>query len=145
MWHPAKLSPFTVVNGQQTTALGEADVELTVKLNSDVQSILLMGVLHVPEATVNLISTRQAIVGGCQVIFTEDRFSVSKGATTFMEGSSQEDDLMVIRPVKHQQLLWQQAGKLQSCGTDALNTLATTTFLSCQGQANGGRHCDNSS
>lgn len=57
----------TFVNGQQAAALGEGDVELTVKLNNGVQSILLKNVLHVPEATVNLISTRQAIVGGCQV------------------------------------------------------------------------------
>ena len=88
--------------GHQASAVGEGDVDLLVKIGNSVEPVVLKNVLHVPEATVNLFSTRQVINSGGQVTFSDNSCIVSKNGTTLVEGISQQDGLTVIRPVKQQ-------------------------------------------
>jgi len=92
----------TFVNGQQVAALGQGDVLLQVKTPSGTSEVKLMNVLHVPEATVNLFSTRQAMNSGAQITLRSNRCIVSHNGTVCMEGISQADGLMVINQAKHQ-------------------------------------------
>ena len=88
--------------GTQASAVGEGDVDLLVKIGNSVEPVVLKHVLHVPEATVNLFSTRQVINSGGQVTFSGNSCIVSKNGTTLVEGISKQDGLTVIRPVKRQ-------------------------------------------
>ncbi|DBA85843.1 TPA: hypothetical protein ACH3X1_005391 [Trebouxia sp. C0004] len=74
---------------QQQTASGCTDVTL-------------QAVLHVPEATVNLFSTRQAMNNGTQLTFRDNRCLASSHNTVMMEGVSQRDGTTVIRQSKQQ-------------------------------------------
>ncbi len=66
----------------------------------------LKNVLHVPEATVNLFSIRQAVSRGAQVTLRGNRCFVSLDYTVYMEGESQEDGLMVINQATHQPICY---------------------------------------
>ena len=79
-----------------------SSLDLLVKISNSVEPVVLKNVLHVPEATVNLFSTRQVINSGGQVTFSGNSWIVSKNGTTLVEGISQQDGLTVIRPVKQQ-------------------------------------------
>ena len=57
------------MNGHQASALGEGDVDLLVKIGNSVEPVMLR---DVPEATVNLFSTRQVINSGGEVTFSGD-------------------------------------------------------------------------
>ena len=87
----------TFINGYQAAAVGQGEVILHVKTASGSSQVTLQEVLHVPEATVNLFSTRQAMNSGGQVTFSDNRCSVSTNGTVYMEGISQRDGLMVIK------------------------------------------------
>ena len=90
------------VNGQQARAVGQGEVILKVKIPGGTQQVELKNVLHVPEATVSLFSTRQATAGGAEVSFRNDRCTVLHQGRVYMEGISQEDGLMVINQVRRQ-------------------------------------------
>ena len=81
------------VNGQQAEAWDEGDLVLQVKTANGVIIVKLHNVLHVPEATVSLFSTRQAIKSGAEVTFT---CFVTLRNQVFLEGIAQADGLMVI-------------------------------------------------
>ena len=98
----ASNTAVTFVNGHQAAALGEGDVDLYVTIGNRVQLVILRDVLHVPEATVNLFSTRQVLDSGGEVTFLANKCTVSKDGKVFMEGISQPDGLTVIRPAKQQ-------------------------------------------
>jgi len=66
------------------------------------QCVTIKAVLHVPEATVNLFSTRQAMNSGAQITFRDNRCFVSSNDTVTMEGVSQRDGTMVIRQSRQQ-------------------------------------------
>ena len=65
--------------------------------------VVLKGVLHVPSATVNLVSTKQIMSSGAEVTFKDSMCVVTVDGAVQMEGRSQQDGLMVIRQAKHQQ------------------------------------------
>ena len=92
----------TFVNGQQAAALGQGEVILQVRTASGMTEVTLQNVLHVPEATVSLFSTRQATNTGAVITFMNDGCSVSVNGTTVMEGISQQDGLMIIKQPKQQ-------------------------------------------
>ncbi len=99
------VAPYTVVtfvNGYQAAAVGQGEVTLHVQAASGCTEVTLKAVLHVPEATVNLFSTRQAMNSGAQVTFRDNRCFVSSHNTVMMEGISQRDGTMVIRQDKYQ-------------------------------------------
>ncbi|KAL0038287.1 hypothetical protein WJX77_000539 [Trebouxia sp. C0004] len=56
----------TFVNGYQAAAVGQGEVTLRVQTASGCTDVTLKALLHVPEATVNLFSTRQAMNCGAQ-------------------------------------------------------------------------------
>ena len=80
----------TFVNGYQAAAVGQGEVTLHVQTASGCIDVTLKAVLHVPEATVNLFSTRQAMNSGAQVTFRDNRCFVSSNDTVTMEGISQK-------------------------------------------------------
>ena len=90
------------VYGQQAAALGEGDLVLQVKTGNSVTGVRLRNVLHVPEATVSLFSTRQAIATGAEVNFSGNKCFVTLRDQVFLEGISQADGLMVINQAGHQ-------------------------------------------
>ncbi len=92
----------TFVNGQQAEALGQGEVVLQVQTREGTSEVTLRNVLHVPEATVNLFSTRQATNSGAVITFMNNGCSVSLDGTLYMEGISQEDGLLVINQSKEQ-------------------------------------------
>ena len=65
------------VNGQQSNAEGQGDVELQVKTPFGIKLATLHNVLHVPEATASLFSTRQAMNHGSEVKFSNNRCQVT--------------------------------------------------------------------
>ena len=99
----------TFVNGQQAAAAGEGEVSLCIQLSDRVEQVLLKNVLHVPDATINLFSTRQVINSGGQVKFLANKCIVSMGGSIFLEGVSQQDGLTVIKPIKHPSVKQQPA------------------------------------
>ena len=92
----------TFVNGHQAAAVGHGEVILRVQTASGCTDVTLRAVLHVPEATVNLFSTRQAMNSGAQITFRDNRCFVSSDDTMTMEGVSQRDGIMVIRQSRQQ-------------------------------------------
>ncbi len=92
----------TFVNGQQAEALGQGEVVLQVQTSQGTSEVTLRNVLHVPEATINLFSTRQATNSGAVITFMNNGCSVSLDDTLYMEGISQEDGLLVINQSKEQ-------------------------------------------
>ena len=88
------------VNGQQSNAEGQGDVELQVKTPFGIKLATLHNVLHVPEATASLFSTRQAMNHGSEVKFSNNRCQVTLNGKVVMEGISQGDGLMVINQVR---------------------------------------------
>ena len=90
------------VNGQQAKAAGQGDLSLEVKTPSGTKTVRLLNVLHVPEATASLFSARQAMEGGFEVMFSNNRCQVTRGGHTVMEGISQGDGLMVINQARQQ-------------------------------------------
>jgi len=95
-------SAVTFVNGHQAPAVGQGEVTLRVQTASGCTDVTLQAVLHVPEATVNLFSTRQAMNTGAQVTFRDNRCFVSSHNTVIMKGVSQRDGTMVIRQNRQQ-------------------------------------------
>ena len=92
----------TFVNGHQAAAVGHGEVILRVQTASGCTDNTLRAVLHVPEATVNLFSTRQAMNSGAQITFRDNICFVSSDDTMTMEGVSQRDGTMVIRQSRQQ-------------------------------------------
>ncbi len=70
-------SVVTFVNEHQAAATGQGEVTLRVQTASGCTDVTLQAVLDVPEATVNLFSTRQAMKNGAQVTFRDNRCFVS--------------------------------------------------------------------
>ena len=95
-------SAVTFVNGHQASAVGQGEVMLRVQTANGCTDVILQAVLHVPEATVNLFSTRQAMNSGAQITFRDNRCFVSSDDTMTMEGVSQRDGTMVIRQSRQQ-------------------------------------------
>ena len=92
---------ITFVNGQQAEAVGEGEVHLQVKTTRGTVRAVLQKVLHVPEARVNLFSTRQATDSGAQVLFSSNKCFVSINGTVCMEGINQSG-LMIIKQSESQ-------------------------------------------
>ena len=92
---------ITFVNGQQAEAVGEGEVHLQVKTARGTVRAVLQKVLHVPEARVNLFSTRQATDSGAQVLFSSNKCFVSVNGTVCMEGINQSG-LMIIKQSESQ-------------------------------------------
>ena len=88
------------VNGQQSNAEGQGNVELQVKTPFGIKLVTLYNVLHVPEATASLFSTRQAMNHGSEVMFSNNRCQVTRNGKIVMEGISQGDGLMIINQVR---------------------------------------------
>ena len=122
------------VNGQQTSALGQGEVHLQVQISMGCTEVVLKGVLHVPSAIVNLVSTKQTMSSGAEVTFKDNRYVVTVDAAVQMEGISLQDGLWSSgRPSISQHLLWQQQrrpSKQQSCGIGALAIWAMTAWPS---------------
>jgi len=95
-------SAVTFVNGHQAAAVGQGEVTLHVQTASGCTDVTVKAVLHVPEATINLFSTRQAMNSGAQVTFRDNSCFVSSNDTVIMEGVSQRDGTMVIRQSRQQ-------------------------------------------
>jgi len=95
-------SAVTFFNGHQAAAVGQGEVILRVQTASGCTDVTLGAVLQVPEATVNLFSTRQAMNSGAQITFRDNRCFVSSDDTMTMEGVSQRDGTMVIRQSRQQ-------------------------------------------
>ena len=93
----------TFVNGQRAMALGQGEVHLEVQTIMGCTEVVLKGVLHVPTATVNLVSTKQIMSSGAEVTFKGSMCVVTVNGAVQMEGISQQDGLMIIRQAKHQQ------------------------------------------
>ena len=126
-------SAVTFVSGHQAAAVGQGQVILCVQTASGCTDVTLKAVLHVPEATVNLFSTRQAMNNGAQITFRDNRCFVLSDDTMAMEGVSQRDGTMVIRQSSSQHMHWQpqqQPSNHQSYGIGALDILAMTTSSS---------------
>ena len=92
----------TFVNGQQAEAIGQGDLLLRVKTASGTSNVKLQNVLHVPQATVNLFSTKQAMDNGAEITFKDNRCDITVNGKVRMEGIRQRDGLMVIRQDKQQ-------------------------------------------
>ena len=84
-----------IVNGQQAKAAGQGDLSLEVTTPSGTKTVLLLNVLHVPEATTSLFSATQAMEDGFEVMFRNNRCQMTCNGYTVMEGISQGDGLMV--------------------------------------------------
>ena len=87
----------TFVNGQQAEAVGQGDLLLRVKTVSGTSNVKLQNVLHVPKATVNLFSIRQAMHNGAHITFKDNRCDITVNSKVHMEGIRQKDGLMIIR------------------------------------------------
>jgi len=72
-----KIRPTTIMigNGKEITAIGQGNI--TIPTSSG--TILLAGVLHVPQIGSNLLSVASIVDHGFRVEFTEDTCSVNKG------------------------------------------------------------------
>ena len=70
-------SAVTFFNGHQAAAVGQGEVILRVQTASGCTDVTLGAVLQVPEATVNLFSTRQAMNSGARITFRDNRCFVS--------------------------------------------------------------------
>ena len=90
------------VNGQRAAAIGQGEVILQVQITSGNSEVKLMNVLHVPEAKVNIFSTRQVMNSGAQLTFRDDKCYVFVGCNEHLQGISQEDGMMVIKQVSQQ-------------------------------------------
>jgi len=68
-------SAVTFVNGHQAAAVGQGEVILRVQTASGCTDVTLKAALHIPEATVNPFSTRQAMAmnSGAQITFRDNR------------------------------------------------------------------------
>ena len=82
---------ITFVNGQQARALGQGEVVIQTSMDR----VELLNVLHVPEATVNLFSVKKAAENGAQITFAQDKCYVYTESRLCMEGIS-KNGLMII-------------------------------------------------
>ena len=90
------------VNSQQAKAARQGDLSLEVTTPSGTKTVLLLNVLHVPEATASLFSATQAMEDGFEVISRNNRCQVTRNGHSVMEGISQGDGLMVINQARQQ-------------------------------------------
>ena len=81
----------TFVRGQQARALGQGEAVIQTSVNR----VELLNVLHVPEATVNLFSVKKAAENGAQITFAQDKCYVYMKGSLCMEGIS-KNGLMII-------------------------------------------------
>ena len=76
---------ITIGNGKEITAIGQGNIRIPTTAGT----ILLAGVLHVPEIGSNLISVASIVDTGFQVEFTRNGCTVSKGKVTQAIGKRQ--------------------------------------------------------
>ncbi len=88
----ASSTTVTFVNGHQASAVGEGDVDLLVKIGNSVEPVVLKNVLDVPEATVNLFSTRRfGHLGYGNLFQLKDKHMVEGIATPAQSFKAQQD------------------------------------------------------
>ena len=90
------------VNGQQAAVLGQGEVLMRVQTSKGAQRVELRNVLHVPEATVSLFSTRQAMDTGAQITFKDNKCFIYLNGKERLQGITQEDGMMIINQVSQQ-------------------------------------------
>jgi hypothetical protein len=108
---------FTFADGHRAAAVGKGDVKLEV----DGVKIRLINVMHVPVASVNLVSVRKIMEAGARVEFSTGTCKIYKGDTLLVEAwqsksgvysmrdeSSGGGTAMVARAVVETAELWHQ-------------------------------------
>lgn len=73
---------FTFANGEKAQAVGQGEIQLVVNGNVEVR---LLNVLHVPAATVNLLSVRKIMTGLGRVEFSANSCKIYKGDQLMIE------------------------------------------------------------